>query len=80
MSIDRSLRSAGRLTKHRNVLTRAERVEHLVQAGKFDMETDDPMGLPKVGNRKVIVASKATKKRDEAGTEGEQAEAETEAK
>ena len=76
MSIDRSLKSASRLTKHRNVLTRAERVAHLVEAGKFDMETDNPRGLPKVGNRKVVLASTATKKRAEAGTEADQDQAE----
>ena len=56
MSLDRSLRSAGLLTPHRNVLTRPERVAKLAEKGKFDTLTSNPLGLPKVGNRKVVAA------------------------
>lgn len=62
MSLDRSLKSAGSLDKHRNVLTRAERVQRLVSRGKFDLEKDNPLGLPKVGNRKVVAGGKSKKK------------------
>ena len=65
MSLDRSLKGAGRLTKHRNVLTRAERIEHLVGTGKFDMEKGNPIGLVKVGNRKVVTGGKSAKKKEE---------------
>jgi len=62
MSLDRSLKTGGGLGKHRNVLTRAERVEKLVGSDKFDMESGDPLGLPKVANRKVAAGGKSTKK------------------
>jgi small basic protein (TIGR04137 family) len=62
MSIDRSLRSSSGLAKHRNVLTRAERIEQLASRGKFDKESGDPLHLPKVGNRKVVTGGKTKKK------------------
>ena len=62
MSLDRSLKTGSGLTKHRNVLSRTERIAHLVGRDRFDMDEDDPMGLPKVANRKVSVAKSAKKK------------------
>jgi small basic protein (TIGR04137 family) len=62
MSLDRSLCSAGHLTRHRNVLTRPERVGKLAEKGKFDLELGDPIGLPKVGNRKIAAGGKGPKK------------------
>lgn len=53
MSIDRSLKSGSGMAKHRNVLTRPERIAKLVAAGKFKKGEGDPIGLPKVGNRKT---------------------------
>lgn len=68
MSIDRSLKTAGNLSRHRNVLTRDERIERLAKAGKFKNGGDDPLGLPKVGNRKSIAGGKTKKKKtDEEG-------------
>lgn len=58
MSLDSSLKVGGGLSRHRNVLTRAERVAKLSERGKFDMQTGDPLGLPKVGNRKVVTGGK----------------------
>ena len=62
MSLDRSLRTASGLDHHRSVLTRAEKVQRLVQLGKFDLEKGSPLGLPKVNNRKVVVGGKSKKK------------------
>ena len=76
MSLDRSLKGAGRLSKHRNVLTRTERIERLAEGGKFDMEKDDPIGLVKVANRKVVTGSKAAKKKEEEAEGAEAAEGE----
>ena len=42
MSIDRSLKTAGRLVQHRNVLSRAERIDRLMQRGNFDPGENDP--------------------------------------
>jgi small basic protein (TIGR04137 family) len=52
MSVDRSLRTKSSLERHRNVLTRAERVARLVAEERFT-EGRSPLGLPKVANRKA---------------------------
>ena len=61
MSIDPSLKTGNSLAGHRNVLTRAERIEKLKDQGRFDQEAS-PLGLPKVAHRKVAVAKKVKKK------------------
>jgi small basic protein (TIGR04137 family) len=55
MSLDRSLRSANALVRHRNVLTRTERLEKLAEEEKWN-ESKSPFGLPKVAHRKLEVA------------------------
>jgi len=62
MSLNSSLKTAGNLTQHRNVLKRHERIERLTEAGKFNAEKDNAMGLPKVGNRKAAIGKKTVKK------------------
>jgi len=52
MSLHKSLRSHGALARHRNVLTRAERIEKLKELGKWADERDI-FALPKVPHRKV---------------------------
>lgn len=69
MSIDRSLKTASTLSRHRNVLTRAERVAKLEERGKFDKTKHSALGLVKVGNRKVAAGGKTEKKKEE-GAEG----------
>ena len=51
MSIDRSLKVKGALTRHRNVLSRAERIEVLKDEERWS-EGDSLFGLPKVAHRK----------------------------
>jgi small basic protein (TIGR04137 family) len=51
MSIDRSLKIKGALSRHRNVLTRAERIEQLKDEERWS-EGDYLLGLPKVVHRK----------------------------
>jgi small basic protein (TIGR04137 family) len=51
MSIDRSLKIKGALSRHRNVLTRAERIEQLKEEERWS-EGDSLIGLPKVAHRK----------------------------
>ena len=51
MSLDRSLKTSGGLIKHRNVLSRAERIVKLTDQGKFDPEKDSPLHLPKVASQ-----------------------------
>ena len=66
MSLDRSLKSASALVRHRNVLTRAERLAQLTEEEKWN-DSKSVYGLPKVGHRKMEVG-KAVK---EEGVEGE---------
>ena len=56
MSLDKSLKSHGALARHRNVLTRAERLQKLAEDGRWKVEAG-VFGLPKVAHRKM-----ATKK------------------
>ncbi|UCC97563.1 MAG: small basic protein [Phycisphaerales bacterium] len=51
MSVDRSLKIKGALVRHRNVLTRAERIEQLKDEERWS-EGDPLLGLPKVAHRK----------------------------
>jgi small basic protein (TIGR04137 family) len=60
MSVDRSLRIKAGLAGHRNVLSRAERIEKLKQQEKWKDEMG-ALGLPKVGNRKASAGKKAKK-------------------
>ena len=60
MSIDRSLKLKDALVRHRNVLTRAERIDRLKDEEKWEDDMS-VMGLPKVSHRKAR-AKKAEKK------------------
>ena len=65
MSLDRSLKSRSTLERHRNVLTRAERIEQLKETGRWS-EDSTAIGLPKVLHRKVVLSKKGkTKKLEE---------------
>lgn len=84
MSIDRSLKIKGALKRHRNVLTRAERIEKLKDEEKWS-EEDSLLGLPKVAHRKSHAGRKAKAATEKevvaeaeavAGVEGEAPEAE----
>jgi small basic protein (TIGR04137 family) len=51
MSLDRSFKIKGALARHRNVLSRAERIEKLKEEEKWAVG-DSVLGLPKVAHRK----------------------------
>ena len=68
MSLDRSLKGANSLVRHRNVLNRAERLDKLKEEEKWD-ENKSPFGLPKVAHRKMEIA----KTEKAAAAEGEAA-------
>lgn len=70
MSIHRSLRTGGGLSKHRNVLSRFERIALLEAEGKWTEDANAVNGLPKVRNLKLKTKKKAKK---EEGAEGEAA-------
>ncbi|HEV8607013.1 MAG TPA: small basic protein [Tepidisphaeraceae bacterium] len=55
MSLDPSLKGANALIRHRNVLTRAERLEKLKEEEKWT-DAKSVFGLPKVAHRKAAVA------------------------
>ena len=69
MSMDRSLKSKASLSRHRNVLSRAERIKLLTEQEKFK-PGDRPVGLPKVAHRKVAVGGKTKKVAKEGAAEG----------
>jgi small basic protein (TIGR04137 family) len=75
MSIDRSLKIKGALSRHRNVLTRAERIEKLKDEERWS-EGESLLGLPKVAHRKSHAGRKEAPPKA-AVTEEEAAEAET---
>lgn len=52
MSVDRSLRSKSTLERHRNVLSRAERVATMIEEERFP-DGGSALGLPKVSHRKA---------------------------
>lgn len=54
MSMDKGLKTRNALTRHRNVLSRAERYAALQDVEKWDDDMSI-FGLPKVANRKIVV-------------------------
>jgi small basic protein (TIGR04137 family) len=58
MSVDPSLKIKGALSRHRNVLTRAERIEALKDEQRW-AEGDSVLGLPKVAHRKSHAGRKS---------------------
>ncbi len=57
MSLDRSLKIKNALTRHRNVLSRAERIDKLKEEEKWT-EGESLTGLPKVAHRKARAGKK----------------------
>ena len=68
MSIHSSFRSGSSSAKHRNVLTRLERLEELEDAGRWNTAEDGLFGLPKVRSIKVAMKKKKKKTDDEEET------------
>ncbi|MDP6443584.1 MAG: small basic protein [Pirellulaceae bacterium] len=68
MTIDKSLKIRGGVSRSRNVLTRAERLEKLQESDRW-AEGDPVFGLPKV--RVVKVSLKKKKKAKKVEEEGE---------
>lgn len=58
MSIDPSLKLKNALVRHRNVLTRAERIDVLKDEERWN-EGDPVTGLPKVAHRKSAAGKKS---------------------
>lgn len=66
MSVHRSLKTAGNLIRHRNVLTRTERLEKLEDEKRWD-EDQSVLGIPKVRSMKVAGKKKKKKTDEEEG-------------
>ncbi len=64
MSIDSTLKRAGRLARSRNVLKREERIQRLKEQERFS-EGTSPLGLPKVRIVKTVVGKKKKKEKKE---------------
>ena len=73
MSIDRSLKSKDSLARHRNVLSRSERLEKLEEEERWQ-EGDSVLALAKVVHRKAVVAKKTKAGAEKEGEEAAAAE------
>ncbi len=67
MTMDKSLRVRAGLARARSVLTRAERINRLKSADRWQ-EGDNPLGLPKVRVYKLALKKKKKKKEEEETT------------
>lgn len=74
MSIHRSLKSNSRLEKHRNVLTRIERIIKLETLQKWDEQEGSIFCLPKIRSIKAKSKKKAEEETATAETEETPAE------
>ena len=54
MSLHRSFLAGRGTGRHKNVLSRVDRLAKLQQEGRWNPESDSVYGIPKVGNRKVV--------------------------
>lgn len=61
MTIDKSLKRKGRLSRSRNVLKREERILQLKAQDRWD-DGQSPLGLPKVRVIRTVVGKKKKKK------------------
>ena len=78
MSVDRSLKIKGALTRHRNVLSRAERIDALKEEQRWT-DQESVFGLPKVAHRKSHAGKKAKEEKPAEGITAEASAAEAEA-
>lgn len=69
MTIDKSLKRRGRLSRSRNVLKRGERIAKMKEDDRWD-EGRSPFGLPKIRVIKSTVGKKKKKKAAEEEEEG----------
>jgi small basic protein (TIGR04137 family) len=70
MTMDKSLHVSKGLIRARSVLTRAERIERLKTADRWQ-EGDSPFGLSKVRVYKLTLKKKKKKKEEEGEGEGD---------
>ncbi|MCH2212028.1 MAG: small basic protein [Fuerstiella sp.] len=73
MSIDKSLKSPGGIQRSRNVLKRGERIDQLIEEGRWQ-EGQSALGLPKVLVQRAVAGKKKKKKQEEDEEEQETTE------
>ncbi|MHC5057155.1 MAG: small basic protein [Planctomycetota bacterium] len=71
MSLHKSLLAGRRAGRHRNVLSREERIAKLEEDGSWDESSSSVFGLPKVRSIKPVAGKKAKKKEEEAAAAAE---------
>lgn len=72
MSIDKSLKKPAGMVRTRNVLKRGERIDQLIEEGRWQ-EGEGALGLPKVRVKRVVAGKKQKKKKEEdEGSESEE--------
>ncbi len=69
MSLHKSLKQKGHLSRRRNVLSRSERIERLKEDEKWDEENGSVFGLPKV--KVEVIAAPARPRGPEPAEEAE---------
>ena len=74
MTIDKSLKVRAGMIRNRNVLTRAERIQRLIDADRWQ-EGDPVLGLPKVRVIKVSLKKKKKAKKVDEDEGAEKADA-----
>jgi len=74
MSLDRTLKTRGGLSKSRSVLSRPERIARLIDEEKLDPDGDSPFGLPKVKVRHSRAGTKSKKAEETTAEVADQAE------
>ena len=67
MSLDSSLKAGASLSRHRNVLTRTERLARLLDAADGADNEVGILGMKKISNRKITVGKKTPKKTEDEG-------------
>jgi small basic protein (TIGR04137 family) len=75
MSIHRSFRSGNRLEKHRNVLSRIERIAKLETVHKWEASADSVFKLPKIRNIKIRGKKKSADEAEDDAVEAVEGEA-----
>jgi small basic protein (TIGR04137 family) len=71
VSLDKSLKRKDMLVRRRNVLTRSERIERLVEDERFDAQKDSVFALPKVKPLVAVVAPSKGPAEEKKPAEGE---------
>lgn len=69
MSIDKSLKRKGGMTRTRCVLKRSERILKMMENGSF-ADGRSPFGLPKTRVQKIVIKKKAKAEKAAEGAEG----------